>query len=227
MRSWRFNGQYKGASRVLTLGRYPDWASKAAHVWAREIRVSIDRNLDPWTVFAPRRQTRRIVAVLGPAARKAVLPAVAEAPLDTVALLFERYDREVASKRRPSHQVSIRQHFASHVLPCWGDRDVAFLVGQPGRREIADLVSAVRQSVQQKGKAGQDGIRTASLTQAIVKTWVRWLVSQGMLPDDSAVRDLRQEAQPERAVILKLPQLGLVWRACERLAPPIAGSCGY
>jgi integrase len=192
-----------------------DQRSWAVRVWTgpaharkqRRITIGHPREIDgsPKLTLAEARQAARDVKQAA-AEGKALVPGDGVKGAQTWGQLSEEYITWAADNRRPSTAEEIKRIMRSRDLADWRDR--------PAVRVSAHDVRALRDRVYERGAS------MATKITRIISGLGNWAVNEGKIPANPAkgVRPKAPEKARER--VLSDAEIGVFWRACDRLGYP-------
>lgn len=179
-KSWTFMYRCQGKQRRQTFGRYPGLGLVEARREARKIMDTLDRREDP-------------------KAEVEVFDAVEATAFSVVA---ERFDAEYRQRKNtPDIARDGRSVMVRHILPTWGDREIASI----RRRDVIDLLDL----------AASNSVAESTLNRILkeVRKLFSWAIEEGLV-DASPVQNVRMPApQAERDRVLTDIELAAIWNA--------------
>jgi integrase len=159
-----------------------------------------------------------------PGAAKAEQKAETARKRDTVAAVVEDFiKRHLEGKRRAERYITeTRRNFNNHVLPRWGDRDIASIT----RRDVIDLLDAiVDQGSKFKTPDGKvkhvaGGPIAANRVLAAVRAMLNWALRRGIIETTPAALVERPGEETQRERTLTADELRAILPAAKGLGCP-------
>lgn len=193
-KSWAVRYRVADRPKKLTLGGYPGLTLAAAREAARKALRDLAVGEDPGAAKLAAREAEREAEVAARAAEAAQLAA----QRDTVAALFEQYDKR--HLRTIKSGAAARRFLERFMLPAWGERDARSIT----KRDLLNLLDGIVD----RGTA-----ITANRVLAHVRAFLNWLVARDVLDRNPAagVRPPVKERTRER--VLTDGEVGWFWTA--------------
>jgi hypothetical protein len=173
----------------------------------RRVLIGHPREIDgsPKLTLAEAREGARSIKQAA-AEGRALVPGDGVKGAQTWGQLSEEYITWAAENRRPSTAEEIKRIMRSADLAEWYDR--------PSVRISADDVRALRDRVHERGAS------MATKTVRIISGMGNWAVDEGKLPANPTKGVRARSPEKARERVLTDAEIGVFWRACDRLGYP-------
>jgi integrase len=204
-RTWTLFYRFGGKQRRLTFEPgYPALGLAEARDAANKAKLAIQAGVDP-------------------GAAKAEAKAEAARAPDTIANVAEMFIRRglEGKKRAPRYIADTRRNFDNHVLPRWGDRDIATIT----RRDVIELLDAVMDSGSvrkddRKRRNLPGGPIIANRVLGAIRAMFNWALRRGIIESTPAALVERPGAETRRDRTLKADEIRVLWPRFDALKFP-------
>lgn len=181
-KGWQVRYRHGGTHRRMTLGAFPVLSLADARARARNALAAASEGRDP---------AAEVKAAKAP-----------KEPDDrnSIRALVEQFDKRHLKGLKSG--VAVRRQFDQHILPTWGDRDVATIT----KRDVLDLLDGIVDA----GKA-----TTANRIRAYLSKFFNWCASRDIIEVPPTLNVKAPAKEKVRDRVLTDDEVRWLWLACE------------